>query len=80
MNKNSVEKSSSPHFNCKKVRDDQGCWKGLERYIKEKSEATFSHGVCPECAAKLREGFLLKNNDKLGDILSRSLPTDLPKK
>jgi len=67
-------------FNCKKVRDDQGYWKGLERYIKEHSEATFSHGVCPECAEKLREGFLSKNNEKLGDILSQYLPTDLPKK
>ena len=67
-------------FNCKKVRDDQGYWKGLERYIKENSEATFSHGVCPECAEKLREGFLSKNNEKLGDILSQFLPTDLPKK
>jgi ligand-binding sensor domain-containing protein len=67
-------------FNCKKVRDDQGYWKGLERYIKEHSEATFSHGVCPECAEKLRESFLSKNNEKLGDILSQVLPTDLPKK
>ena len=67
-------------FNCKKVRDDQGYWKGLERYIKEHSEATFSHGVCPECAGKLREGFLSKNNEKLGDILSHFLPSDLPKK
>ena len=67
-------------FNCKKVRDDQGYWNGLERYIKEHSEATFSHGVCPECAEKLREGFLSKNNEKLGDILSQFLPTDSPKK
>jgi ligand-binding sensor domain-containing protein len=67
-------------FNCKKVRDDQGYWKGLERYIKENSEATFSHGVCPECAEKLREGFLSKNNEKLGGILSQFLPTDSSKK
>jgi hypothetical protein len=61
------------------VRDDQGYWKGLERYIKENSEATFSHGLCPECAEKLREEFLSKNNEKLGGILSQFLPTDLPK-
>ena len=67
-------------FNCKKVRDDQGYWKGIERYIKENSEATFSHGVCPECAEKLREGFLSKNNEQLGDILSQVLPTDSSKK
>ncbi|RPI07064.1 MAG: hypothetical protein EHM64_00820 [Ignavibacteriae bacterium] len=67
-------------FNCKKVRDDQGYWKGLERYIKDNSEATFSHGVCPECAEKLRDGFLSKNNEKLGSILSQFLPTDTSKK
>ncbi|GAB6909674.1 membrane hypothetical protein [Desulfosarcina cetonica] len=38
---------------CKKIRDDQGYWKQIESYIQEHSDATFSHGVCPECAAKL---------------------------
>jgi len=37
---------------CKKIRDDQGQWKQLERYVQSHSEATFSHGICPECAAK----------------------------
>jgi CheY-like chemotaxis protein len=34
---------------CKKVRDDQGFWQQVERYISNHSEATFSHGLCPEC-------------------------------
>ncbi|OQA35398.1 MAG: Methyl-accepting chemotaxis protein PctC [Acidobacteria bacterium ADurb.Bin340] len=34
---------------CKRIRDEQGAWLRLERYIQEHSEATFSHGVCPEC-------------------------------
>ena len=34
---------------CKKIRDDQGHWEVLERYIHEHSEANFSHGLCPEC-------------------------------
>ncbi len=38
---------------CKRVRDDNGYWKQIELYIKEHSEAEFSHGVCPECAKKL---------------------------
>ena len=38
---------------CKKIRDDQGNWQQIESYIREKSEADFSHGICPECAAKL---------------------------
>jgi PAS domain S-box-containing protein len=38
---------------CKKIRDDQGYWNKLESYIKEHSEADFSHGICPECIEKL---------------------------
>lgn len=34
---------------CKKIRDDQGYWNQIEQYISEYSEATFSHGICPEC-------------------------------
>ena len=34
---------------CKKVRDDQGFWQQVERYISAHSEATFSHGLCPDC-------------------------------
>lgn len=36
---------------CKKIRDDQGYWNQLESYISLHSEALFSHGYCPECAA-----------------------------
>ncbi len=39
--------------NCKKIRNDSGYWEQLERYIQTHSEAQFSHGICPECAAKL---------------------------
>lgn len=38
---------------CKKVRDDKGYWNQIETYIKEHSEAEFSHGICPECAETL---------------------------
>lgn len=38
---------------CKKIRDDQGYWNLLEDYIHEHSEAEFSHGLCPDCIAKL---------------------------
>jgi hypothetical protein len=38
---------------CKKIRDDQGYWNHLEMYIREHSEAEFSHGLCPECVKKL---------------------------
>lgn len=41
---------------CKKIRDQDNQWKQLESYISQHSEATFSHGYCPECHEKaLRE-------------------------
>jgi PAS domain S-box-containing protein len=38
---------------CKKIRDDKGYWNELENYIREHSEADFSHGICPECVKEL---------------------------
>jgi hypothetical protein len=38
---------------CKKVRDDKGYWNQIESYIRDHSEADFSHSICPECAKKL---------------------------
>ena len=38
---------------CKKIRDDKGYWNQIESYIKDHSEAEFSHGICPDCAKKL---------------------------
>ena len=37
---------------CKRIRDDQENWSSLEGYIEKRSEAQFSHGICPECYAK----------------------------
>ncbi|MBI4913835.1 MAG: transporter substrate-binding domain-containing protein [Acidobacteria bacterium] len=36
---------------CKKIRDERGGWQPVERYISENTEATFSHGMCPDCLA-----------------------------
>jgi PAS domain S-box-containing protein len=46
--------------NCKKIRDDKGYWTQLEGYIQERSQAKFSHGVCPDCMKKLYPEFVLK--------------------
>jgi PAS domain S-box-containing protein len=37
---------------CKKVRDDRGYWDKLENYIRQHSDADFTHGICPECLKK----------------------------
>jgi PAS domain S-box-containing protein len=38
---------------CKKIRDDKGYWNQIESYIKDHSEAEFSHSICPDCRKKL---------------------------
>ncbi len=36
----------------KKIRDEEGNWKRVEEYIRERSTAEFTHGMCPECYSK----------------------------
>jgi PAS domain-containing protein len=38
---------------CRKIRDEQGAWHSLETYIRNHTEAEFSHGICPECRKRL---------------------------
>ena len=38
---------------CKRIRDDKGFWQQVEIYVQDHSEAQFTHGLCPECSAKL---------------------------
>lgn len=37
---------------CKKIRDDEGHWEQMEKYIRNRSEADFSHSICPNCMKK----------------------------
>ena len=34
---------------CRKIRDKEGAWHNLEAYVRNHSEADFSHGICPDC-------------------------------
>jgi len=38
---------------CKKIRDDKGFWSQVEVYVRDRSEAEFSHGMCPDCIKRL---------------------------
>jgi two-component system, response regulator PdtaR len=38
---------------CKKIRDEDGRWTQMESYISDHSDATFSHGLCPDCQRRL---------------------------
>ena len=40
---------------CKKVRNDKGYWMQVEKYVEENTEATFTHGICPECLTQVRK-------------------------
>ncbi len=37
---------------CKRIRNDQNYWEQLEAYLSDHSEATLTHGICPECYEK----------------------------
>ena len=37
---------------CKKIKDDGNQWQHMESYISRRTEANFSHGICPECYEK----------------------------
>jgi PAS domain S-box-containing protein len=43
---------------CKNIRNDEGYWQRIEDYITTRSEAEFSHGLCPDCVAKLYPEFV----------------------
>ncbi len=38
---------------CKKIRNDAGYWEQVEAYLSRTTDATFTHGICPACAASL---------------------------
>ncbi len=40
---------------CKRIREDDGSWSQVEDYIRAHSTAEFSHTLCPDCLATLRE-------------------------
>lgn len=48
---------------CKNIRDDKGYWNQIETYIRDRSDAEFSHGICPECAKKHYPDLNISEND-----------------
>ena len=55
--------------NCKKIRDDEGYWQEVEVYIRDHSEAKFSHGICPNCMEELYPEIHQKLDDRKQKIL-----------
>jgi len=54
--------------NCKQVRTDAGEWQQIERYVRDHSEADFSHGVCPSCAQRLYGDFVADRAGERPDV------------
>jgi CheY-like chemotaxis protein len=48
---------------CKKIRDDQGYWEQVEVYVRDHTEAQFTHGICPECMEQCYPEF--KSSDQI---------------
>lgn len=44
---------------CHCIRNDEGAWDRLESYLSKHSDASFSHGICPDCMEKVRSEQLL---------------------
>jgi nucleoside-diphosphate-sugar epimerase len=49
-------------MHCKQIRDGEGSWQEVERYIAEQTEARFSHGVCPDCMTRFYPDVRLQNS------------------
>jgi len=39
-------------LHCKKIRDDDGYWQAVDQYIHSRTDAEFSHALCPDCLKK----------------------------
>ena len=35
---------------CKDIRNDDGSWERIEYYFRRRSDAEFTHGICPDCS------------------------------
>lgn len=47
---------------CKQIRDKEGRWHRVETYLAAHSEATFTHGLCPDCAQRMEGGMPPEQN------------------
>ena len=48
--------------NCKRIRESNGSWTPIERYVSDHSETEFSHSICPECTKELYPEYAKKMN------------------
>ena len=49
---------------CKRIRNERGEYEQIEKYVTEHSEASFTHGICPDCAGKLYPDYFKDGEQK----------------
>ena len=49
--------------NCKKIRDDRGYWNQVEVYVRDHTEAEFSHSICPDCMKELYPEYMREKTE-----------------
>ncbi len=57
---------------CKKIRKEDQNWQSIESFISERSEASFTHTVCPECAKQHYGEYYDKIKARLDDAPQRA--------
>ncbi|MEI7832740.1 MAG: response regulator transcription factor [bacterium] len=62
-------------MHCKKIRDDQGYWSQVEVYIRDHTNAEFSHGICPECEEKYYPEFESDDGQMTSNPTTELLPS-----
>ena len=55
-------------FSCKQIRDDKGYWNQIDTYIRDHTDAEFTHGICPACMIKLYPDY---SGKKLAEVATR---------
>ena len=48
---------------CGKIRNGEASWEPVETYIRQKTGADLSHGVCPDCYEDIRSQFSRRRED-----------------
>lgn len=52
---------------CKNIRDGENYWQRVEGYISDRTDAQFSHGICPDCYERVIQPQLDRRNKQDGD-------------
>lgn len=63
---------------CKKIRDDAGQWHQIEEYVRQRTEAEFSHGICPDCMKRLYPQYCQQDPKGLTPGLEENPSPDAP--